>query len=1022
MSGSWVVLSAQRPQIETIAGHQAIAGEVLIKLRSPDIAAGREFAREFDPEKVDFIQKYRIFRIRSRSLNAAALVDRLRNREQVEWAEPNYVLRLAETIPNDPDFPIQWHLKNTGQSVNGQAGYPLASIHATDAWDVTTGSADTVVGTLDSGLNYNHPDLSANVWTATSSFHINFADGDVYDCPAGSHGIYMLPIVGPPPPAVGPSGPCDPWDDNGHGTFVAGIIGAQGNNNTGIAGINWKTSILALKVFTWSGQGDDFTTSMAIEAAVQLKQQGVNLQVLNASFVSDAGPSQALQQAIQDANDNGILFVAAAGNSSKDHDVTPVYPASYEIPNVIAVAATDNLDQLASFSDYGRQSVHLGAPGVGIESTNFDGDYSTWYGTSFAAPQVAGSAALVLSACPVGTPTLKTILLDSTDWAPALADKTITGGRLNVDRALTFCGAKSEPDFQLTSSATSLPIVIGRSGSANIALTSFGGFAQPVTLSVSGLPAGFTSSFSAPSLTSGGISILTVTVPLNASLGSFPIRIHGVSGQLSAVATINLTVLPEFTVSVTTPVLSVATGNSMTTSVVVTGAAGFAGAVGLSVTGLPLGVTATFSPGSVTGSGSSSLTFSATATARVGIYSVSVIARAVDNTQTQTTLSLSVWPPAFTVSVSPAALIVAPGGSASAAIILTPALPGSVNVSVSGVPAGVKTSITPAGGGWYNLEFDASAAAPLGVFAVTVQAAGASLVQTAKLQLTIRDLVIKLPSSITVSAGGQASLLITLGVAAPAGGLSVTLASSNSLIAQPNLTTLFIPQGQTGIKRAAVMGLRQGTVTITASGAGYVDGSTAVQVTSSNTPPLSITAKPLPPGEVGVFYSQTVAATGGLLPYRWALISGNLPNGLTLDTATGQILGTPTAATTGLLTFQVTDASVPPQSATAALTLAVSSAPSGPGIILPATISVGVGAQAALIVSLSGAAPAGGVTVTLVSSNPTVAGLNLPSVFLPKGQTGMNRAKVTGLKAGTTTITASAPGYQPSTTTVKVGP
>ncbi|HUI79134.1 MAG TPA: hypothetical protein VLY24_14515, partial [Bryobacteraceae bacterium] len=142
VSGSWVVLSAQRPQIETIAGHQAIAGEVLIKLRSPDIAAGREFAREFDPEKVDFIQKYRIFRIRSRSLNAAALVDRLRNREQVEWAEPNYVLRLAETIPNDPDFPIQWHLKNTGQSVNGQAGYPLASIHATDAWDVTTGSAD----------------------------------------------------------------------------------------------------------------------------------------------------------------------------------------------------------------------------------------------------------------------------------------------------------------------------------------------------------------------------------------------------------------------------------------------------------------------------------------------------------------------------------------------------------------------------------------------------------------------------------------------------------------------------------------------------------------------------------------------------------------------------------------------------------------------------------------------------------------------------------------------------------------
>ncbi|MDQ3745481.1 MAG: S8 family serine peptidase [Acidobacteriota bacterium] len=353
---------------------------------------------------------------------------------EVEYVEPNEVIRAEpleasslrdrfasydlDTGPNDPLLGEQWGLVNTGQ----RDGKSQADISALAAWSKTHGSQKVVVAVLDSGVDYTHPDLLNNMWHRPDDMEMYFDRqlGVIDDYDGFS--------------ALGEAR--DPMDENGHGTHCAGIIGAEGDNNEGIAGVNWKVEIMPLK---FMGKGGFGTTKDAIEAinyVIARKADGVNVRVISASWGSRQ-KSRALEDVIRKAGDSDILFVAAAGNDSADADRSPHYPSGYKLPNVISVAALDRRDQLASFSNYGAKSVHLAAPGKEILSTWLDGGYEEHSGTSMATPFVAGVAALVLSVEPnLSVKELRERLLGTVDKLDSLQGKVVTGGRVNAARAV----------------------------------------------------------------------------------------------------------------------------------------------------------------------------------------------------------------------------------------------------------------------------------------------------------------------------------------------------------------------------------------------------------------------------------------------------------------------------------------------------------------------------------------------------------------------------------------------------------
>jgi thermitase len=357
--------------------------------------------------------------------DAATVVDEYSALPEVEYAEPNYDIEMDEVesplvpvLPHDPQFSDQWALANSGQ----RGGKQGADISATLAWSITTGSDKVVVAVLDSGVDYTHEDLAGNMWHRPASIPPYHDDelGTMDD----EFGFNATDFAS------------DPMDENGHGTHCAGIVGAEGENDLGIAGVNWKVRIMPLKFMNAGGFG---TTKDAIEAinyVIDRKKAGVNVRVISASWGSTQY-SRALEDVIRKAYENDIAFVAAAGNSSVNNDRTPHYPSSYNVPNVISVAALDRNDQLASFSNYGAKSVAIAAPGVDILSTWLGNAYEEKSGTSMATPVVAGVAALVLAEHPhMSVDELKKKLLASTDPIVALKGKTVTGGRINAAKAV----------------------------------------------------------------------------------------------------------------------------------------------------------------------------------------------------------------------------------------------------------------------------------------------------------------------------------------------------------------------------------------------------------------------------------------------------------------------------------------------------------------------------------------------------------------------------------------------------------
>jgi thermitase len=356
----------------------------------------------------------RLVRVRPRSGKATdALRQRLLGNPAVSYAEPDFFLFASQArVPNDPLYTFEWPLVES--SADHDIDAPLA-------WATRTGCARVAV--LDTGIDTDHPDLQTNVFKSEDQPN-NGKDDDRNGYVDDTYGYNAIKGKG--------SGE----DDNGHGTHVAGIVGARGNNALGETGTCWSTKLVAVKFMNSKGRG---STSDAIEGIQYAVKNG--LKIINCSFGSSAS-SSALRDAVDHAQDRNALLVVAAGNNGQDIDKSPIYPASYGDSNILAVAASTSNDTLASFSNFGSQDVDLAAPGDSIYSTYLDGGYRVLSGTSMAAPYVSGVTAILRkqeSGATYGE--LRKAIRQNVDKPPAFGDKVVSDGRLNAQNALAAIGS-----------------------------------------------------------------------------------------------------------------------------------------------------------------------------------------------------------------------------------------------------------------------------------------------------------------------------------------------------------------------------------------------------------------------------------------------------------------------------------------------------------------------------------------------------------------------------------------------------
>jgi subtilisin family serine protease len=407
-----------------------VSDEVIVKFRQ----GTDEFTKDMARFRVSgtrkklfrYIPGLEVIKLR-RGVSVEEAINLYQQDPNVLYAEPNYILKTTLT-PDDPRYETGelWGLNNFGQS----GGTPDADIDAPEAWSHATGDSDVIVAIIDSGIDYNHPDLSANMFRNEADCNTNGIDDDgngyVNDC----YGIDTH------------NNDSNPMDDNNHGTHVAGTIGAKGNNDLGVVGINWNVKMMACKFVNSSGSGTTESAIDCLEYVKTMKDRGFNIIATSNSW-GGGDFSQALYDAIDAQRQRGILFITAAGNGDFfgfpiNNDQTPFYPCTYYLPNIVCVAATTRTDARSSFSNFGRRTVHIGAPGSDILSTTRNGNYGFSSGTSMATPHVTGVAALLKAEDPNRDwKAIKNLILAGGDNVSSMSDITITQKRLNANGALT---------------------------------------------------------------------------------------------------------------------------------------------------------------------------------------------------------------------------------------------------------------------------------------------------------------------------------------------------------------------------------------------------------------------------------------------------------------------------------------------------------------------------------------------------------------------------------------------------------
>jgi subtilisin family serine protease len=361
--------------------------------------------------------------------------------------EPEVGIRL-ESLPNDPMVESQgWVLGEEG-----------IDIGVTAAWDTVTGSPQVTVAVIDTGIDLNHPDLKDNLWNNGGEIAENGSDDDQNGFVDDIHGFNFWDRNG------------DVKDENNHGSHLAGIVGAIGNNGIGIAGINWDVRLMSLKFTDAQGNGSSAGAVEAIDYAIQ---NGAD--VINASWtlkLEGQAPEEdsLLKKAIQKAGEAGILFVTAAGNQfatgeGLNIDESPVYPARFALDTLVAVAALDSNGELASYSNYGPQSVDLAAPGAGILSTLKEGDYGAMTGTSIATAFVSGAAALLFSLNPDLSPQqVKSALEVSATQESSLGGHVSSGGSLSLVNSIAVVQSGAIPSVSETENPIASQNVVSSGG------------------------------------------------------------------------------------------------------------------------------------------------------------------------------------------------------------------------------------------------------------------------------------------------------------------------------------------------------------------------------------------------------------------------------------------------------------------------------------------------------------------------------------------------------------------------------
>jgi serine protease len=828
----------------------------------------------------------------------AAVTKALEGDLRVRYVEPNHLVSIA-AVPNDASFSQLWGLHNTGQT----GGTPDADVDAPEAWDLETGSASVVVAVTDTGVDFSHPDLAAQQWINTGE-NCDSTDPTI-SCAERTNGVdddadgYVDDFRG----WDFVSGDNNPADDHNHGTHVSGTIGAVGDNGLGIAGVNWNVRIMALKFLDSAGSG---TSANGAAATIYAADHGA---VVSNNSWGGGPPEQVLEDAIAYAESKGMLFAAAAGNDGTNNDSAAFYPASYPSDDLVAVAATDANDNLASFSNYGAKGVDLAAPGAGIVSTVRGGGYQSFSGTSMATPHVAGAAALLKAHFPDATSYgMKALLMRSVDAKASLGGRVATGGRLNLFSAVSCANS---PKVLLSAPADGFGAGVGDSvaikvigancaspaGAASVGVTVNG---SPVSLSASSPDRGlYTGSYIV-----GATGPLTITATVSV-------------GGSTATQIVSGTAVQNYTcVDVNESWIDVTPGTKLTTA-------------------------------SNSDDGFSTLSIGFPFTFYGQTYTQTYV-----SSNGYITLGSSAGASEFANAAIPDGAV--PNGLVAPYWDdLNPASSGDVYAGITGVAGNRALHIE-----WFNVpHFWSSGTA---TFEVSLYEAtgkityrwldtdlndprsfGASA--TAGLETTTGTIGRQLSYNQTLLTSGREVSCTFTTTPPPPTPLTITTTSltdatsgvsySQTLAATGgtppytwSLTAGELPSGLSLSPTGEIAGTPSGTARPYQFTVEVEDGasqSVTKDLVIRLADPLSVTTTSLPGGTVGQGYSQTVSAVGGQTPYIWSLASGSLPPGLSLNASTGAITGSPTTAGTFAFTVQASDAGNPVRTDTQDFSIAV---------------------------------------------------------------------------------------------------